>query len=73
MTKTTKMTAGDAHATWRATGGTPHYVFNEETHKYDRYVGYENGQNLGPFLTLKAYKKAAVDCYIHTFRVVPTF
>ena len=67
-----KISADKAHSLWRATGGTPHYIFNEETRKYDRYVSYDNGQDLGPFLTLKAYKKAAVDAYIHAFRVVPS-
>ena len=67
-----KISAVEAHGLWRATGGEPHYIFNEETRKYDRYVRYNNGQNLGPFLTLRAYKKAAVDAYVHTFRVVPS-
>jgi hypothetical protein len=67
-----KISVIQAHSYWRATGGTPHSIFNEATRKYEKYVEYESGQKLGPFLTLTAYKKASVDAYIHTFRVVPT-
>jgi hypothetical protein len=60
-----------ANELFRATGGTPHDIFNEETNKYDKYVRYSNGQNLGPFLKLNDFKKAAIDAYVHTFRVLP--
>lgn len=61
----------EANELWVATGGTPHDIFNEETRKYDRYVNYADGQTLGPFLKLNDFKKAAIDAYVHTFRVMP--
>ena len=70
---TKKISATQAHEYWRATGGCPHYIFNNETNKYERYVEYSGGQKLGPFLNLNDYKKASINAYIHKFRVVPTY
>ena len=67
-----EMTSICANQLFRDTGGTPHSIFNEERRKYDRYVQYDK-QRIGPFLTLKEYKKAAIDAYVERFRVVPTF
>ena len=69
--KTPKISALTASDFFRKTGGTPHAIFNEQTRKYEKFVRYENGQELGPFLTLPEYKKAAVTAYVQTFRVMP--
>ena len=61
-----------ANKIWHATGGRCHDVFNEATRKYEKFVHYENGQTLGPFLKLNDFKKAAIDAYVHQFRVLPT-
>ena len=70
--KPSDISANTASQIWRATGGRPHQYFNEETRHYEKFVHYETGQTLGPFLKLNDYKKAAIDAYIHTFRVLPT-
>jgi len=69
--KTPKISNDTALNLFRQTGGRPHRVFNEQTRKYEKFVHYENGQTLGPFLTLPEYKKAAVTAYVQKFRVLP--
>ena len=75
MTKIPKqMTSVCASQLFRDCGGVPHAIFNEERRKYDKFVRFEkSGQIIGPFLTLKDYKRAAIDTYVETFRIVPTF
>jgi hypothetical protein len=70
--KVPKMSVIDAHELFRATGGSPCSIFNDARRKYERFVNYTD-KRIGPFLTLKDYKRAAIDAYVHQFRVVPTF
>ena len=60
-----------ANELFHACGGRSHDVFNEETRKYEKFVHFNSGQTIGPFLKLNDFKKAAINTYIHTFRVVP--
>lgn len=72
MTKTPKISVERAHELWRQINCKPYKIFNQETHKYDRFVEVEEtGQVIGPFKSLQAYKKAAVDSYVQRYRVVP--
>jgi hypothetical protein len=72
MTRTPKIDAIRAHELFKATGGDPVYIRSVETNKDERFVDYANGTRLGPFLTLPAYKRAAVTAYVQRFRVVPS-
>lgn len=69
--KPSSISRTQANQIWRATGGEPHDIFNKATRKYDKFVKYENGQTVGPFIKLNDFKKAAIDAYVHTFRLLP--